>query len=181
MADKIYPEVGVLPPFQHAALKGCTILRVTGHTSNDYSAGDVLVLVPAGSDAGTYAALDMDAAQQYSLTPAPGAAATDVGAGQQMRTTCVLLEDIAARGSGLVCLRGLCLANANTTANIDKHDSLVIEGGTNLLHLDDTATGERVRVVALAYNTTQIAGGAGQTLIPVLFNGVEGFGLHTGV
>jgi len=158
-----------------------SIVRVTA--SATHSLGDCLVLIPAGSPATSYATLDADACETYSVAvPSETDHSTDIAAGLMARIHGILLQDMVSGGVGWAMVRGLCMANVESvTDTIALNDALYAgesaagASGHTLANSTDVTAADNCRILAFSrFNGTAVAATVA-TLIPVLFNGVEGF------
>lgn len=185
MSNFLYPVVGVEYPSTLAVSKaaGCTIVPVTGHASNDYEQGDVMVLSPSGFNWAGWDEFVIDAIDSYVVAaPAATGAASATTVNQQCRLHGVLLDDLAAGATGLAVVRGHCLAKCDiATTTISKNQNMYVGGSgdiTALGNLTDLTATHFARIIASFRGLTGLTAAAGTVLRPVLFNGVEGFGTY---
>jgi len=185
MSNQVYEHIGIQPPMQYNVPFG-NIVKVVGHATVDYAQGDCLQLAPTGSAATSYATLDADACEVYTLTTPTGVTALEPALLVLPKVHGILLSDVAALGAGYAMVRGLCMANCESLTTTIGNDAPLYAGddagGLNeytLAHAGDAVAGDYVRVIAMSrWSGTAIATGT-PTLIPVLFNGVEG--LYDGI
>ena len=186
----IFTEIGVQLPFIRNFGRGATVIHVKPHASIDYSAGDIIKLVPGSSSATTLAAFDPDALDDFSIATPEAAAATDAASAVIGQIYGVCLEDIVQSDDGgtggMVMLRGHCMAFCDVVTSIGLDYGLWCGSGATdpvnktLAGIADITPNFSVKVIA-RFRATSLASGAGTVLRPVLFNGVEGFGSIQGL
>jgi len=192
MAIQVFENIGIQQPTDIAIPGTATVIRARNDSGGNFSRGNTVRLIPSGGyDAATdLTENDINQMDDFDMeAPAvPSADQNEAQASLTARIHALLLEDIADGASGVVLLRGYGMAllevNSGTTI-IDDAALYAGEGTTsdNLRYVADMTTQSAAKILAYSRlgSGNTVVDGDGEVLRPVLFNGVEGFGIIQGV
>lgn len=182
MSNQLFNEIGLHLPSRSGTMQptGATVMSLKDSTSTAHVKGEVVLLSQDTHVSDTD--FSGGAIDYTEFEDCPAGAATAIGATSQSRIFGVCLEDIAADGTGLIMVRGSCLAlceDAGANINNTTAAALIAMSGVgtipgNLVSAQDAGAGVYFKVIAL-YRGASAISVPGVVLRPVVFDGVGGF------